>query len=99
MRLNNFEIENIKKQAIRHFGNEVKVILFGSRTQNEKRGGDIDLYIKSTDLETMNPRSKINFITDLLMIIGEQKIDVILDNPEYRDSPFFKTIEQTGIVL
>ncbi|MEI6575566.1 MAG: nucleotidyltransferase domain-containing protein [Bacteroidota bacterium] len=73
MRLNNFEIENIKKQAIRHFGNEVKVILFGSRTQNEKRGGDIDLYIKSTDLETMNPRSKINFITDLLMIIGEQK--------------------------
>jgi hypothetical protein len=44
-------------------------------------------------------RSKINFITDLIFRIGEQKIDVVLDNPAMRKSQFLKTIYSTGIQL
>jgi len=85
MRLNETEIENIKKLAHLHFGKDVQVILFGSRANDEERGGDIDILI--------------NFTTDLILNIGEQKIDVVLDNPAMHGSEFLKTIYRTGIIL
>ena len=99
MRLSKFEIESIKKTAFHHFGNGVNVYLFGSRTNNKKRGGDIDLFIQQPNGEKLKTRSKINFITDLIFKIGEQKIDVVLDNPTTRKSLFLKTIYKTRIQL
>lgn len=99
MRLNEFEIESIKSLANRHFGNDVQVFLFGSRTKDQLKGGDIDLFIRNYKNERLEIRTKINFITDLVLLIGDQKIDVVLDNPATRNSAFFKTINQTGIQL
>lgn len=99
MRISEYEIENIKKLAQRHFGKDVQVFLFGSRVENPKRGGDIDLFIRNPNGDQLKIRTKINFITDLILQIGEQKIDVVLDNPASRNSSFFKTIHQTGIQL
>jgi predicted nucleotidyltransferase len=99
MRLNEFEIETIKTLANRHFGNDVQFFLFGSRTNNQIRGGDIDLFVRKANNERLEIRTKINFITDLILLIGDQKIDVVLDNPATRNSAFFKTIHQTGIQL
>jgi len=99
MRLSKFEIESITNLANRHFGSDVQVFLYGSRTQNQLRGGDIDLYIRNTNGEHLNVRTKINFITDLILQIGDQKIDVVLDNPVKKNSVFFKTINLTGIQL
>jgi len=99
MRLTEFEIESIKNLANHHFGNNVEVFLFGSRTGNQNRGGDIDLFIRNSNGEPLKIRTKINFITDLILRIGEQKIDVILDNPSMKNSIFYKTINQTGIQL
>jgi len=99
MRLNEFEIESIKYLAKQHFGKDVQVILFGSRTSDKKRGGDIDLFIRKQSGDKPDVRTKINFITDLIFRIGEQKIDVVLDNPSIQKSQFFKTIYSTGIQL
>jgi hypothetical protein len=99
MRLNKFEIESIKNLAQIHFGHDVQVFLFGSRTDNTKRGGDIDLFIRNVNGNKPDIRSKINFITDLIFKIGEQKIDVVLDNPAIQNSEFLKTIYSTGIQL
>ena len=99
MRFSEFEIESIKRLARQHFGLDVQVFLFGSRTKNQQRGGDIDLFISNPNVAKLNSRSKINFITDLILQIGEQKIDIVLDIPDKRDSVFFKTIHQTGIQL
>ena len=99
MRLSKFEIESITKLANHHFGSDVQVFLYGSRTSNQLRGGDIDLYIRNTNGEHLDIRTKINFITDLILQIGEQRIDVVLDNPVKKNSAFFKTINQTGIQL
>jgi predicted nucleotidyltransferase len=99
MRLSEFEIESIKEVASRHFGTDVQVFLFGSRTNNQERGGDIDLFIRNPNNGNLNIRTKIDFLTDLIQLIGEQKIDVVLDDPGSKDSMLFRTICKTGIQL
>ena len=44
MRLNEKEIQTIKHATLKVFG-EAKIMLFGSRVDSSKKGGDIDLYI------------------------------------------------------
>ena len=99
MRLSEFEIESIKSLAKLHFGSNVEVFMFGSRTKNQLRGGDIDLFIRNGNGEPLKIRTKIDFITDLIIQIGEQKIDVVLENPLTKDTGFLKTIYQTSVQL
>jgi hypothetical protein len=99
MRLSKFEIESIKRMAGRHFGAGVQVFLYGSRINNQKRGGDIDLLISNPDGEYLSTRKKIDFLTDLILLIGEQKIDVVLDNKHTKQTLFLKSIFQKGIQL
>ena len=99
MRLSNLEIECIKYLANRHFGNDVQVFLFGSRTNSELRGGDIDLFIRNPAEKQLKVRAKLNFITDLILQIGEQRIDVVLENEGASNSFFYKTIFQTAIQI
>jgi len=99
MRLSEFEIESILSVARRHFGTNVQVFLFGSRSNDQKRGGDIDLFISNPNNELLKIRAKIDYITELIQLIGEQKIDVILDNKNSGDSKLFRTIYQTRIQL
>ena len=47
MRLSRKEIETILKVANEIYGKGVKVYLFGSRTDDNKRGGDIDLLLRT----------------------------------------------------
>lgn len=75
MRLTEFEIHAIKQSAREVFGPNVQVFLFGSRVDDSKKGGDIDLYIKT---EVGNDFGhKIKFLVALEHKIGEQKIDVV----------------------
>ena len=99
MRLSEFEIKSIKSLAGHHFGTDVQVFLFGSRTNNKQRGGDIDLFIRKPNGDHLKIRTKINFLTELILQIGEQKIDVVLENPDKKDSVFYQTIYQTAIEL
>ncbi len=77
MRLNQYEVNSIKKVAERVFGEQSKVLLFGSRVDDTVRGGDIDLYIQPESKDNLN-KKRIRFIVDLESLIGEQKIDVVL---------------------
>lgn len=95
MRLTEFEINAIKQTAREVFGANVQVYLFGSRVDDAKKGGDIDLYIKTEVGDKFN--HKIKFLVALEQKIGEQKVDVIFSGDEVR------AIEQqairTGVLL
>ena len=77
MRLTQFEINHIKKAFLEVFeaGN---IYLFGSRVDDEQRGGDIDLYLKPSKTFMDVYDRKIKFLIKLDEYIGEQKIDVIV---------------------
>jgi hypothetical protein len=100
MRLNKIEIEAIKKVAQTIFGNESRVILYGSRTDDSKRGGDIDLYIQCSPniAEAEKYQLKIKFLVQLKKIIGDQKIDVLIGSGKQSNN-FLSTVKKEGIQL
>ncbi len=82
MRLTDFESNAIKQSACEVFGAKTQVFLFGSRTDDSKKGGDIDLYIK---VETRNDlKHKIKYLLMLEQKIGEQKIDIVFAEDQSR---------------
>ena len=99
MRLTSYEIETIKDSAFRNFGSNIELYLFGSRTKDQERGGDIDLCVKNRSDIRLSVRAKIRFIADLVLRLGDQKIDVVLDNNDRSESSFIQTIYKTGIRL
>ena len=99
MRISKSEINTINTLAPKYFGNQAKVSLFGSRTDNSKKGGDIDLYIQSKQNEKLTVENKLLFKTELMLTLGEQKIDVILDNVALRKTNFYRSIKNHSIVL
>ena len=98
MRLTQDEIKAIK-DAFRATFKEGKIYLFGSRVDDEKRGGDIDLYIDlpySISIKEMLEK-KSAFKLMLYDMIGEQKIDVIISKD--KSKKFEKDILKNGILL
>ncbi len=63
---------------MRHFG--VVPLLFGSRLDDARRGGDIYLFIPGDwPPEEFVPR-RLRFCTELRRCLGDQKIDVVVEN-------------------
>jgi len=84
MRLSLYEIETIVKLKNKYFSEIDKIYLFGSRTDNSKKGGDIDLFIELHDKNDKYYNKKIEFVFDLQKVLGEQKIDLIISQNKDR---------------
>jgi len=76
VRLSEPERQIIKTTIHRH-DPRAQVLLFGSRTDDSKRGGDIDLLVIS---QALNFSDKLQILADLDQELGEQKIDLLLDD-------------------
>lgn len=79
MRLKDSEIAIIKMEGRKQFGRGAKFFIFGSRADDKKRGGDIDIYIE-TDVKRDVLKKKIKFLVDVKKEIGERKIDAVINN-------------------
>ncbi|MFA4922697.1 MAG: nucleotidyltransferase domain-containing protein [Ignavibacteriaceae bacterium] len=93
MRLKEFEIEAIKS-SVKKYDENSRVFLFGSRTDDTKKGGDIDILIISDKIKNKEIRKIRLGIFDL---IGEQKIDII--SSPLLSSAFIEYAYQSGIRL
>jgi len=86
VRLSNKYIESIKRNGSAIFGEDSKILLFGSRLDDNKKGGDIDLYVIPRLDETSDSlfEKKIRFLSKLQLELGEQKIDVVISKDKNR---------------
>jgi uncharacterized protein len=89
MRLSEFQIATINNLAKKYFGQDTTVFLFGSRTDDTVKGGDIDLLIRNKKGTELTVDAKIHFLAELKRQIGDQKIDVVFDNVLTRQKKFF----------
>jgi len=101
MRLTQEQVNIIKRAVIDTFGDTTSVWLFGSRVDDYKRGGDIDLLIETEETDVMKiVKTELTFMVKLQMQLGEQKIDVLVDYPTRKVTPpIFEVAKQTGILL
>jgi predicted nucleotidyltransferase len=72
------------------------IYLFGSRVDDQQKGGDIDLFVVPESLDNM-ANKKIAFLVLLKQMIGEQKIDVVIDRGENR--LIDRIAKQQGVLL
>lgn len=102
MRLNPKERDTIARAARETFAPGTAVFLFGSRTDDGRRGGDIDLLIETP--QTLSPAEQVErrtrFVARIWHELDEQRIDVVItagDEPDQR--PVVAAARQTGILL
>lgn len=93
----------ILESVAAELGQEAKVFLFGSRVDDNKRGGDIDLLVEVPSRIDEMVRKKLRIISAIQRRIGEQKIDLIITyNREFsgEDTPLIvKNARKEGTLL
>lgn len=82
------------KSVVSEYDPQARVYLFGSRVDDTKRGGDIDLLIMSDSL-SIGDRGKIRW--ELCGKLGEQKIDILIAKDTA--DPFVELAYKTGVLL
>ena len=82
MRLNKYYQETIKSTFydIFSFGS---IFVFGSRLDDHKKGGDIDLYLEVDEKPSLE--KKLKFLAKLKRALGEQKIDIVFNEDSSRE--------------
>jgi len=89
----------IKETLLKHFGSGSKFYLFGSRADDTKRGGDIDLYIE-TDLDSKKAYdAKGDAWIEMQDRLGEQKIDMVVHVNGREFLPIENIAKMTGVEL
>ena len=80
MRIQTEERIVIRKVLHTHFGNQARIFLFGSRTNDQTRGGDIDLLVETYQCDDIFTR-KLKALSELQIALGDQKIDLLIKTP------------------
>lgn len=96
MRLHPQEILALR-DILKNLDPTAKLYLYGSRTNDNAKGGDIDLLILS---DTLSYSDKITFQIEAKMRLGPQKIDVLISSQEQdKQTEFTKHILPSAIEL
>ncbi len=94
VRLTQEEIRVIK-DTIKKYDENAKIVLFGSRVDLNKKGGDIDLLVISKKLKLMD---KLKILREIKNFLGERKIDLIITD-NVKKSAFYELAYEEGVEL
>jgi predicted nucleotidyltransferase len=93
MRLGADEVQTIREE-IRQTDPAAEIYLYGSRADDSARGGDIDLWVRSTRITY---RDTLRLLTRIQDRIGWQKIDLTINAGE--DDVLAQLATETGVRL
>ncbi|MDV6340896.1 nucleotidyltransferase domain-containing protein [Nitrosomonas sp. Is35] len=99
VRLSAREIESIHFVVHRLLGDGARIRIFGSRARLDEKGGDIDLLIETEQKLADRVLTTCRLTSQLQLQLGDQKIDVIIIDPETREQPIHQIARQTGVIL
>jgi len=98
MRLRDLHQHEIVRLVRENISNKAEVWLFGSRCDDEAKGGDIDLYIETPSVDNLFKR-KIELRLRLEDLLGQQKIDLIIRTTDEALLPIHVLAKQNGCIL
>jgi uncharacterized protein len=99
MRLSNQARQIVRDTAREIFGDNAKVIVFGSRVDDERCGGDLDILVQTDEPVRERRRKTLQLTARLQMRLGDQPIDVLLLDPETILQPIHEEAMRTGVRL
>ena len=100
MRITEFE-KSVIIRVTKTLFSDFELFLFGSRVDDTKKGGDIDIYIKLRKKLNIDKliEKETTFLTELQKEIGFQKIDLVINNNDENNKIIYQMAESTGIKL
>jgi len=90
------EAINVIQDAFLRVFEKGDLYLFGSRVDDTRKGGDIDLYVVA-DQQNRLGEKRIDFLAQIKHKIGDQRIDLVIDRGTNR--PIDKIATSEGILL
>lgn len=99
MRLSTDQIAHIREVVRQEAGPAARVRLFGSRLDDTRRGGDVDLLVE-LDCPVSNPAWLAARISArLTRALQGREVDVVLSAPNLARSPLHAVAEREGQLL
>ena len=99
MRLTPTQIESIKQAAEQIFGPDARVWLFGSRVDDSKRGGDVDLMIETDQKLENRAFLAARMAARVSRSMQGRRVDVITQAPGAPTQPIHQAARRHGVPL
>ncbi|NMG29027.1 nucleotidyltransferase domain-containing protein [Aromatoleum evansii] len=99
MRLTEQQRLQIRKAANRSLGEQAEVWLFGSRVDDDARGGDIDLYVELDGDAAEVLERQLRFYATLQRELGERRIDIVVHRKGTPSRPIDRAALRHGVKL
>ncbi|MFP4616432.1 MAG: nucleotidyltransferase domain-containing protein [Thiohalorhabdus sp.] len=99
MRLTQEQRQIIREEVANIFGPGVSVRLFGSRLDDERRGGDIDLYIEANGTPEELLGQELKLYARLQRRLGERRIDIVVHGQGRPLRPIDRHARESGVAL
>jgi len=99
MRLTAHARDVIRNTTREVFGADAQVKLLGSRVDDAKRGGDIDLLVQLPRHQPDARKKSLTLAARLQMQLGDQGIDVLVLDPDTPVQPIHREAVATGVPI
>lgn len=99
MRLSERQQDIIRRAVESCFGRDARVLVFGSRLDDARRGGDIDLLVESDLTGEALFAAEQRLYARLQRLLGERRIDLITHSRGAPANGIRRHVLETGVLL
>ncbi|HEU0196452.1 MAG TPA: nucleotidyltransferase domain-containing protein [Nevskiaceae bacterium] len=99
MRLSDDVIRGLKRVALEEAGARARLRLFGSRLDDTRRGGDVDLLLEVPDAVERPAVLAARVSARASRLMHGRKVDVVLLAPNLRKLPIHEIALRQGVAL
>jgi predicted nucleotidyltransferase len=99
MRLTPAQIDTIKNTTQAVLGEGAQVTLFGSRVDDQAKGGDVDLMIEVRQTLQEPALIAARIASQISRAMHGRKVDVLLKAPNLLEQPIHRIAQQQGVAL